>query len=371
MLQHLIISKRSIMKQMEELANLLINPNGTTPIYNCLLYINDTQRNISHKAAFGEMDAQGGEVHGTYRFRTGSITKTFTATLIFQLIEEGILHLQDEFLTCLKNDKTKKLFSKLIVFEGVNYSDRITVKNLLEHKSGIRDYIADDKRFSEFIMDFPNQNWDWKMIMEKYFEFHLNEKGTFQPNTDFYYSDTNYLLLAVLIEELTNMSYHEVLEKKILGPLSLNDTYLEFYQDEKNSAPIIFPYQGTDSLKNVNTSFDWGGGGLISSCNDMDIFIRSLLAGKLFKEMETLQLMLNFDDNPKESHSKRARISYGMGLQQKIIGGLKFFGHNGAYGSMMFYNPEKEISIVLTINQVLAPHKSEWLMKNLVEDFIS
>jgi D-alanyl-D-alanine carboxypeptidase len=359
------------MKQFEVYANLLINPNGSAPIYNCLIYLNDKERNIIYRDAFGQMDASGDSADSSYCFRTGSITKTFTATVILQLMEEGALHLEDTFLDCLKNYETRKFFSDLLFFDGINYSGHITIKNLLQHKSGIRDYFADDARFLKCIKDFPDQNWDWKKILEKYFEYDLNKTGTIQPNKDFYYSDTNYLLLAVLIEELTNMPYHEALEKRILGPLSLNDTYLEFYQNRKGVMPIIFPFYGSYALQNVNTSFDWGGGGLISSANDLDIFLRALLAGQVFNKVETLQLMMNFDDGPIDSPSKKGKLSYGMGLQQKQIGGLNFIGHNSAYGGMMFYNPDTKFSVILSVNQVSAPHKAEWLMKKVVEDFIS
>jgi len=354
------------MKQFDDLANLLINPKGSTPIYNCLLYLNDTHKNINYRKAFGCIDTSEETVDINYGFRTGSITKMFTATLILQLMEEGLLCLDDAFLNCLIDSETKNYFSELLFFDGINYSHQITIKNLLQHKSGLRDYYADDERFFKSIMNFPNQNWEWKKVMNSYFEHNLNEKGLFRPNEGFYYSDTNYLLLAVLIEELTHLPYDLVLEKRILSPLSLNATYLEFYQDKKGSASIIYPFHGPYSLKDVNTSFDWGGGGLISSLYDLDIFLRSLLDGKLFNAGKTLQLMMDFEEDPLKKN-----IRYGMGLQQKEIGGLKFIGHNSAYGGMLFYNIETKLSIILTINQVLAPHKAEWLMKKLVEDFVS
>ncbi|MCK5440432.1 MAG: beta-lactamase family protein [Maribacter sp.] len=356
------------MKQFEDLAKLLINTNGSTPIYNCLLYLNDTKRNIKYKSAFGQANASGGSVDNNYRFRTGSITKTFTATVILQLMEEGMLKLDDVYLDSL-NSKTKTFFKELMLIDGINYSHSVTIKNLLQHRSGIRDYFADDNRFLKYIMNFPDQNWQWKTIMEKYFEYHLNEKGVFKPGKDFYYSDTNYLLLAILIEDLTNMSFHEVLEKRILNPLSLNDTYLEFYQNKKGSTPIIFPFHGTHALKNVNTSFDWGGGGLISSANDLDVFIRSLLTGQLFNDVETLQLMVTFEQDTMNPPSKKRKFSYGMGLQQKKIGGHNFIGHNSAYGGMMFYDLDTKFSVILAINQASAPHKSEWLLKKTVEYF--
>lgn len=359
------------MKKIEKLMKLLIRNSGSTPIYNCVLYLNNPKKNSNYKAAFGEMNKSGGNVNHNYSFRTGSITKTFTATIIMQLMEEGTLNLDDLFLDSL-NETSRKFLKELMLFEGINYSNEITIKNLLQHRSGIRDYFNDDDRFFEHVIKFPFQNWEWKTIMEKYFEYNLNEKGAFHPGKGFYYSDTNYLLLAVLIEELTNMPFHEVLEKRIFNPLSLNETYLEFYQEAKDPAPIIFPFYGSKDLKNINSSFDWGGGGLISSVNDLDIFIRSLLSGQLFNRVETLKLMTNFDDeNSIISTSKKERNVYGMGLQQKKIGDYNFIGHNSAYGGMMFYDLNSDFSIIFSINQFYSANKAEWLIKKLTEEWVS
>lgn len=357
------------MKQYEDFANLLINSDGSAPIYNYLLNINNAKKNINYKIALGQIDASDQKIASNYRFRTGSITKTFTATIILQLMEEGLLKLEDTFLDCLKNNETKRILSEILFFDGINYSSHITIKNLLQHKSGLRDYFADDERFFENIKKYPNQDWNWKNILEKYFYYDLNKKGVSKPSESFYYSDTNYLLLAILVEELTNKAYHEVLEERLLNPLSLNDTYLEFYQNKKDTTPIVFPYHGTYSLKNVNTSFDWGGGGLISSTNDLTIFIRALLTGQLFNDPKTLQQMINFEDDLIISPPKKGRIAYGMGLQQKKIGTHTFIGHNSAYGGMVFYSLETDSSFILNINQVLAPHKAEWLLKKTVEAF--
>ena len=233
----------------------------------------------------------------------------------------------------------------------------------------MRDYFADDDRFFNYVMRFPLQSWEWKSIMQKYFKYKLNEKGVFIPGADFYYSDTNYLLLAVLIEELTNMSLHEALEERILTPLSLNDTYLEFHQEPKGSKPIVSSFYGSTNLKDINTSFDWGGGGLISSTNDLDCFIRSLLSGKLFDTKETLRLMIHFNDDKNiDSIADKKRNIYRMGLQQKKIGNYNLIGHNSAYGGMMFYELHYGLSIVLSINQLASSHKAEWLIKKLVQN---
>ena len=359
------------MKPIEELMKLLIRNSGSAPIHNCILYLNNPEKNSNYKAAFGQMNASGGKINHNYCFRTGSITKTFTATIIMQLIEEDMLNLDDFFLDCI-NETSREFLNQLMLFEGINYSNEITIKNLLQHSSGIGDYFADDHRFFKHVMKFPFQNWEWKTIMEKYFEYNLNEKGAFQPGKGFYYSDTNYLLLAILIQELTNMPFHEALEKRILEPLSLNDTYLEFYQEAKGSVPIVFPFYASNNLKNINSSFDWGGGGLVSSTNDLDVFIRSLLSGQLFNRTETLKLMTNFDDDTSiDSSSKKGRTIYGMGLQKKKIGDYTFIGHNSAYGGMMFYDINADFSIIFSINQLSSSHKAEWLIRTLAEDFVS
>ena len=371
MLRLLIIFKIHFMKEYENFAKLLINPKGSTPIYNCLLNINSEKRNINYNIALGQIDASGEKIASNYRFRTGSITKTFTSTIILQLMEEGSLKLEDSFLNCVQNDETKKLLLEILFCETINCSSQITVKNLLQHKSGLRDCFADDERFFADIKKYPNRDWNWNNILEKYFKYNLHKKGLFKPGESFYYSDTNYVLLAIIIEEITSKKYSEVLEERILNPLSLNDTYLEFHQNKKGFIPIIFPYHGTNSLKNINTSFDWGCGGIVSSTKDLNVFMRSLLTGQVFNDIKTLKQMINFDDGSIIASEKKKKIKYGMGIQQKKIGEHNFIGHNSAYGGMVFYHVESDTSLVLNINQVTAPHKADWLLKKTVEAYFS
>ena len=86
LLQPLIIFNKLSMKIVEGLMKQLIRDNDESPIHNCILHLNNPRKNISYKHAFGHMNGSGGEVHHNYRFRAGSITKTFTATIIMQLM---------------------------------------------------------------------------------------------------------------------------------------------------------------------------------------------------------------------------------------------------------------------------------------------
>ena len=133
--------------------------------------------------------------------------------------------------------------------------------------------------------------------------------------------------------------------------------------------PVIYPYYGIHSLENINTSFDWGGGGLISTMNDLDIFIRSLIKGILFKKTESLELIMRLQNTNSITENTSRSLQYALGIQKKDFQGYSFVGHNSAYGSMLFYEPEKDISIVLSLNQAAAVHKAEWLMKKIILEF--
>ncbi|MEO5499966.1 MAG: serine hydrolase domain-containing protein, partial [Ginsengibacter sp.] len=303
-----------------------------------------------------------------YSFRTGSMTKPFTAAIVLQLMEEGRLNIRDLYFDLI-NRETKNILSRMHLFNKVDCSDKISVLHLLQHRSGLCDYFADDERFSAYVMKHPSQSWNWKLVMEKYFEMGLYNKTAFKPGDGFHYSDTNYLLLAVLIEQLTGKPLHQVFDERIIKPLGLDNTYLEFYQSPKKPLPVVFPYYAIHSLKNVNTSFDWGSGGLISTMKDLDTFIRSLLKGHLFKKEETLSLLLEFNNT---IAGNKSRIPlYGLGIQKKEIQSYSFIGHNSSYGSMMFYDPKQNISIVLSLNQAAAFHKAEWLMNKVVKELLA
>ncbi len=356
------------MEQFEKMMSLVVKPLGSSPVYNCMLAINNESSGIHFSGATGLTGETGKLISANYRFRTGSVTKLFTSTIILQLKEEGLLRLEDLYFDLINKD-TIKILSGLHLFGETDYSEKISLLHLLQHGSGLRDYFSDDERFLNYVMLHPSQLWNWKLVMEKYFEFELNLKPSFVPGNGFHYSDTNYLLLAVLIEQITNKSLQQVYREKIITPLGLTDTYLEFYELPEQIKPVVYPYYGIHSLENINTSFDWGGGGLISTMDDLDIFIRSLTKGILFKRTESLQLIMRLQNTNSVTENTSRSLQYGLGIQKKDFPGYSFVGHNSAYGSLLFYEPEKDISIILSLNQATALHKAEWLMKKIILEF--
>ncbi|HUS01183.1 MAG TPA: serine hydrolase domain-containing protein [Chitinophagaceae bacterium] len=356
------------MEQFDKMMELVIKPTGDSPVYNCMLALTNGKRNLRYFSATGTFNEGGDPISASCCFRTGSITKPFTAAIVLQLAEDGLFSTEDFYLDIIDED-VKKILTGLHWFAGNNYSGQISVLHLLKHRSGLRDYFADDERFITYVMQNPTQLWNWKSVIQKYFEYGLNKKPTFKPGDGFHYSDTNYLLLAVLIEQVTSKRLHEVFEERIIAPLGLTDTYLEFYQTPKKPAQTVFPYYGNFSLANINTSFDWGGGGLVSTMIDLDIFIRNLIKGRLFKKEETLKIMMHFDIVDTLNSCSKRTIQYGMGLQKKDICGYLFFGHSSTYASMVYYDRVQDLSIILSLNQAAAVHKAEWLMNKIVNTF--
>ena len=356
------------MEEFEQLMSMVIKPAGSSPVYNCMLSIKDGTGSLDFSLAKGTDGEMGKTISDGSCFRTGSIAKLFTATVILQLIEEGLLRLEDAYFNLITRD-TINILSRLHFLGETDYSGKITIFHLLHHSSGLQDYFSDDGRFLTYVMQHPSQSWGWELVIEKYFEFELNLKPSFVPGSGFHYSDTNYLLLAILIEQITQKPLQQVYREKIITPLGLNDTHLEFYELPGKAKPVVYPYYGVHSLENVNTSFDWGGGGLISTMHDLDIFIRNLNKGILFKKPESVQLMMRFQNTNSGTDNRGHSPEYGLGVQKRHFPGYSFVGHNSAYGSMLFYEPKKDISIVLSLNQAAAVLKAEWLMKKIILGF--
>ena len=153
------------------------------------------------------------------------------------------------------------------------------------------------------------------------------------------------------------------------NPLGLTDTYLEFYELPKQVKPVVYPFYGNHSLENINTSFDWGGGGLISTMSDLNTFIRALFKGRLFDKPESLRLLMQFQHTNSIKENSGQLHQRGLSIQKWDFQGYSFVGHNSAYGSMLFYEPEKDISIVISLNQAAAVLKAEWLMRKIVLSF--
>jgi len=329
------------------------------PIYNAVLLVESPK--INWKGAAGLADGKKEAMTADHKIKIASIGKTFTATVVLQLMEEGYFDLDDLIAKYL--DNTFVRLDSLMIYQGKSYGRQITIRQLLRHTSGIADYM-EDPRFIPDVIENPQKQYNAAEILDTYYEYKTNEKALFPPGSDFNYSDVNYVLLAMLIEEVTGDAYHTQLKKRIFDPIGMNNSYLEYYEEPRGDRPLSHAFFSTiDLVTEVNTSFDWGGGGIVSTCEELDTFFRALVDGRLFEKQSTLNQMLDTADEGLGGMD----YDYGLGIMKRSIHGLTFYGHGGAYDCDVFYCPDKNISVCMSLNQMKTHGKRDEFLLQVIE----
>lgn len=291
-------------------------------------------------------------------FHVASIGKTFTAVLVGQLHQEGKIDFDDPVSKYLKTSLLRDLF----VHEGIDYSDQITVRMLLGHTSGVADYFEDPTQGQEKFLDVMKKNPNKMWMPDDLIEFTgKNQRAIDKPGSTYHYSDTGYILLGKLVEDVLNMPFYEALNRRIFQPLQMNDTYLMFYDHEDRLRPEIADvWLFGDNIKGLKSlSIDWAGGGLVSTLADLETFVKSIYDGALLGQ-ETFEEMNRFD------HIFEPGIEYGLGLMNIKFEDLFFLldylpdmkGHMGVLGTNMFYNPTTDLTYIASFGSTDYTEKS-------------
>ncbi|MEC0035212.1 serine hydrolase [Bacillus cereus] len=247
-----------------------------------------------------------------FRFRIGSVTKTFTATVVLQLAGENRLNLDDSIEKWLPG-----------VIQGNGYDDKqITIRQLLNHTSGIANYTR-SKDFN--IMDTKKS-----YTAEELVKMGISMPPDFDPGKGWSYSNTGYVLLGILIEKVTGNSYAEEIENRIIEPLELSNTFLPGNSSVipgTNHARGYFRPDGASELKDVtyyNPSMGSSAGDMISNADDLNKFFSYLLSGKLLKEQQLKQMLTTVPTGMAEIDG------YGLGIYEtKLPNGVSIWGHSG------------------------------------------
>ncbi len=225
-------------------------------------------------------------------FHTASIGKVFTATLICMLAERGAISLNDPIVDYLPETSLENLF----VFEGKDYVEQVTIRELLTHTSGVADYVEDPvingTPFLELILDNPDTYWTPEMLLAFSRD---NQHAVGKPGDVFHYSDTGYVLLGRIIENVTSKPFHVNLHDEFFTPLEMNDSYLMFRSEPANQPkkPVQKTWlNDTEISQFTSLSSDWAGGGIVSTPADLLKFHMALRDGQLISpdllgQMET------------------------------------------------------------------------------------
>ena len=247
-----------------------------------------------------------------FRFRIGSVTKTFTATVVLQLAGENRLNLDDSIEKWLPG-----------VIQGNGYdAKQITVRQMLNHTSGIAEYSKSKEA------DFTNPKRMY--TAEELVKIGLSAPPDFAPGTGWSYSNTGYVLLGMLIEKVTGNSYAEEIENRIIEPLELSNTFLPGNSSVipgTNHARGYVQPDGASELKDVtyyNPSAGSSAGDMISTADDLNKFFSYLLGGKLLKEQQLKQMLTTVPTGIAEIGR------YGLGIYEtKLPNGVSIWGHSG------------------------------------------
>lgn len=252
------------------------------------------------------------------KYRIGSITKMFTATMIFQLAEEKKLSLDTKLSAW---------------YPQVPNAEKITVAQMLSHHSGIYNF-TDDTTYGQWLDQPKTQQEMVKIIAAHPPAFAPGEKGA--------YSNANYVLLGFIIERVTKSTYSEQLKKRILQKAGLKNTAVGGKINAQQHEAFSYGFENDkwEPASETDMSIPGGAGAVISTPSDLTKFITALFNGRLISKT-SLKQMTDMKDN------------YGMGIFMMPFYERRSFGHTGGidgFASMIGYFPDDSMSFAITTN---------------------
>ncbi|MGD1894405.1 MAG: serine hydrolase domain-containing protein [Cyclobacteriaceae bacterium] len=283
-------------------------------------------------------------------FHITSVGKTFTATTIALLADEGKLRFDDPAANYLPTE----MMQGLHVVDGVDYGNQITISHLLQHRSGLPDYFEDEPTSGENMMVLlfsqPERYWEPEELIQ-FTKQHFQAK--FEPGADYHYTDTEYILLGLIIEQLEEKPLHQVFAERIFQPLGMNYSSMHLRSEPTNTPdyPMAELYAETYEISRLKSlSADWAGGGVLSTSEDLYHFMKALQEGKLVQPA-TYQKMQQWTDESQGTY-------YGYGLRKwelhelfPTLPKLTLIGHSGSTASFMYYCPELDTYLTGSFNQ--------------------
>ena len=333
-------------------------------VQNAFLAVYSPSQKIDWNFVGGEF--QNGEaVTAANPFYTASIGKTFTASAISVLVEQGELNFEDKLSVYLPDSTLKNLH----VFEGKDYSSEITIAQLLQHTSGLPDYFEGETTDgTPNVMEqlFTDADKFWQPV--ETIDFVKEEmQPLFAPGTGYRYSDTEYVLLGLIIENVSGMPLHDFFRQHFFEPLDMQHTYMNLRSDPLAKTGKMAEFYASDfeAGKLTSLSADWAGGGIVSTASDLIKFQYALFSGKIISE-KTLKTMQNWVPETRG-------MEYGFGLRKiefrklfPLLPDLTIVGHSGSTGSFMFYCPKLDVYLAGTLNQTDEVKNSVKLMVKLL-----
>jgi D-alanyl-D-alanine carboxypeptidase len=269
-------------------------------------------------------------------FSIASMSKTFVSVVVLKLVESGKINLDQAIATYLPEN----------VSPHIANSNKITVRQLLNHTSGVVEY----DETSEFKQATAHRSRSQPWTASEAVEYMYDAKPQAAPGEKFAYTDSNYILLELIVENVTKRTLAQETRSLILKPLGLKHTFTELREPVIGNVATGYGDRNKDgkvvSFAEVNDGNGLGDGALVSTAEDLAKFAQALFAKKTLLSPKMMKQMLTFKNND-------VSYSYGLGVERLPTPYGNAFGHTGtAYGfvTLMAYLPSKDTTIVLLLN---------------------
>lgn len=269
-----------------------------------------------------------------------SITKTILAVVIMKLVEQGLIDLDAPASVYLDDDIVSK----------IENLDQCTLRNLMNHSSGIYNLSADTKFYLK-VLNNPTHYWTYNDLLK----YVYGKKAFFEPGTDVKYSNTNYLLVAMIVDRASGRPHNELMHEFVLDPLHMNDTYYHYHdQLPSNTAQGYYDLYNNGTILNItnyNTGSGNGYGGVYSTSYDLQKLCKALLVDRTLVSEKSLSEMMSFGE---EEEGKNRR--FGLGLFKDFLErdsaeyGIGHRGRDFQYTADMFYFPSAGAVMTYHVN---------------------
>jgi len=264
------------------------------------------------------------------RFRIGSTSKTFVAVVALQLVEEGVITLDDPISMWLPSD----------LVENLPNAETATIRQLLSMRSGIPEYLQ--YAFFNAVLEEPQHLWTATEVLT----YAYDKEAYFEPGSAFRYTNTNFVLMQLVLEAATDQPLHVLVRERILDPLGLENTYTQIQEDLPDG--IVHGYSDLDGsgelvdVRDYNDGAGLGDGALVSTTGDLTRFYQALLQERTLLSEESMQELLNFQDTGEDG-------SYSFGLNEYQTSWGEAVGHPGGvigFSAIALYLPDQELIFV-------------------------
>jgi D-alanyl-D-alanine carboxypeptidase len=300
-----------------------------TGVTGTIVYARDGAHTTRVAAGYGDAQTRT-PMRPTDRWRVGSVTKAFTATVVLQLAGEGRLSLDDTVEQHLPG----------LVPGG----DQITIRELLNMSSGLADYLTEDMTVRDSV------DTGRRFTPRDLVGFGLAHPVHFTPGQGWFYSNTGYALAGMIVEQVTGESFTSELRRRVLVPAGLRHT--SFPSGPKIAGPHAHGYLNGTDVSELNQTWSWTAGALVSTGDDVARFYRALLGGRLLRPAQLADMKtLNPVNGP---FGPGTVTGYGLGIFRLELPCGQTWGHEGGspgYKTFTLHSRDAKRQVVVMVNQ--------------------